>query len=108
MKLMVQAVEKSEIKRHQSGASPPPFFIWLRHRTKFEYDDLQRLVHQTSLGSTPRVLNAIGSNADIVVEFSDPMSGTLPPCTELAKPLPMWLESPCWHNSWPKRNWAAA
>jgi len=35
---MVQAVERPEIKRHQSGASPPPFFIWLRHRTKYTYD----------------------------------------------------------------------
>ena len=36
---MVRTVEKPEIKRHQSGTNPAPFFIWLRHRTKYAHND---------------------------------------------------------------------
>ena len=50
---MVRAVEKPEIKRQSSGTNPPPFFIWLRHRTKYGYDGSNRRIekHTYSGGS---------------------------------------------------------
>jgi len=45
--------------------------------TLFVYDEVQRLVHQVSLGSTTRVLEAVGSNADVVIEFTDPIDPAL-------------------------------
>jgi len=41
---MVRTVEKPEIERQPSGTNPPPFFIWLRHRTKYGYDGLGRRI----------------------------------------------------------------
>jgi len=35
---MVRAAEKPNIKTQQSGSTPQPFFVWLRHRTKYGYD----------------------------------------------------------------------
>ena len=53
VKLMVRTVEKPEIKRHQSGSNPPPFFIWLRHRTKYAYDATgNRTLQRTPSGIT--------------------------------------------------------
>jgi len=34
---MVRAAEKPNIKTQQSGSTPQPFFVWLRHRTKYTY-----------------------------------------------------------------------
>ena len=43
---MVQTVEKPEIRRHQNGSTPSPYFIRLRHRTKYAYDFGNRWVRK--------------------------------------------------------------
>ena len=48
---MVRTVEKPEIKRHQSGSTPSPFFIWLRHRTKYYYYHRQVVEVQKAEGT---------------------------------------------------------
>jgi RHS repeat-associated protein len=45
--------------------------------TLFEYDRLQRLVAKTSLGSTLRVVSAVGSNTGITVGFSEAIAAAL-------------------------------
>jgi len=47
---MVRAAEKPNIKTQQSGSTPQPFFVWLRHRTKYTYDKSYQLTDEARSG----------------------------------------------------------